>query len=201
MACSSSGGSNLDGNAPPTDASGGVLVDGGGAGAGGAGAGGQAGQGGQSGQGGKPGADAAVIVDATADAGGSPHPDSGNAVDVAAGERPTADPCASTGQCTTLETEYRDAIAKDQVCTTGANNQCQQNVSSALACGGCTAWVNTKTTTDAVRKRWQDAGCNTCLRICPAIACVAPGTGTCQLPVGGAPGAPGKCISVYPTPK
>ncbi len=46
-----------------------------------------------------------------------------------------------------------------------------------LACPGCTTHVEATAKLDSIRTKWSNAGCKSGL--CPAIACVAPGSGVC----------------------
>jgi hypothetical protein len=39
--------------------------------------------------------------------------------------------------------------------------------------------VNTTSALDDLQTRYQQGGCNAVPHVCPAIACINPGTGTC----------------------
>ena len=96
--------------------------------------------------------------------------------------------------CTTLATDYSGALTEAKACTPGAGGQCKQEVDSSLSCPGCKTYVNDTTMLDAIDAQWTAAGCDKMHFICPAIACVVPGPGTCQA---SAPAATtGTCSSV-----
>ena len=92
--------------------------------------------------------------------------------------------------CAELETDYSDALTAARKCTPGAANQCQQLVDLSISCPGCKGYVNDATTLDTIAGEWKDQGCKA--SVCPAIACVAQGTGVCMSTSGG-PG--GTCQS------
>ena len=85
--------------------------------------------------------------------------------------------------CAELATEYSAAFPAAEACTPGAANQCQQLVPITLGiCTGCEHYVTDATTLNAIHTQWTNQGCNltTALIVCPAIACVNPGTaGAC----------------------
>ena len=85
--------------------------------------------------------------------------------------------------CAELANEYSAALPAAEACTPGAANQCQQLVPLSLSiCTGCQHYVTDATTLNALRTQWTNQGCNltTALIVCPAIACVNPGTaGAC----------------------
>jgi len=92
----------------------------------------------------------------------------------------TTDICAAGGICTMYEQGYSDAFKKAQACAPSAPDlQCQQQRQTGLACG-CHAWVNNPSELDAIRKRWMDAGCDKCLRPCPAVLCILLSSGACS---------------------
>jgi hypothetical protein len=92
--------------------------------------------------------------------------------------------------CAELETDYSDALTAARKCTPGAANQCQQLVDLSISCPGCKGYVNDATTLDTIAGEWKDQNCKG--GFCPAIACIAPGTGVC-LSTSGGPG--GTCQS------
>ena len=92
--------------------------------------------------------------------------------------------------CAELETDYSDALMAARKCTPGAANQCQQLVGLSISCSGCKGYVNDATTLDTIAGEWKDQGCK--VSVCPAIACIAQGTGVCVSTSGG-PG--GTCQS------
>jgi len=92
--------------------------------------------------------------------------------------------------CAELETDYSDALTAARKCTPGAANQCQQLVDLSISCPGCKGYVNDATTLDTIAGKWKDQNCKG--GFCPAIACIAPGTGVCMSTSGG-PG--GTCQS------
>jgi hypothetical protein len=80
-------------------------------------------------------------------------------------------------------------------CNPGLNRlTCQETAPSSLPCGGCTTHVEDTTELNAIRAKWNAANCKS--GICPAIACVLPGVGTCFPTDGGG----GVCGSAYPVP-
>ncbi len=188
------GGSSLPGGAGTTGAAG--L-------GGGAGAPGGGGNGGNSG--GSCGMSGGGRCGSTAGSGGSTNGGSGGAGGVRldggasdAGTRDSgadvnlADICGVAGACSAIEREWNDAVRKDQACSPGIS-QCATQV-NGIGCGGCPVLVNGTVNTDAVRKKWQDAGCARCIRICPAILCVAPGRGVCEPVAMGGAAVIGQCV-------
>ncbi len=98
--------------------------------------------------------------------------------------------------CSELETEYSKAVAEARMCNPEASGQCQQKVSTSLACPGCQIVVNSTTNPDAIRMQWMKQGCTPGI-VCPAIFCVAPGAGICTKTDASSSG--GTCTMV-PTP-
>jgi hypothetical protein len=94
--------------------------------------------------------------------------------------------------CAELETDYSDALMAARKCTPGAADQCQHLVGLSISCPGCKGYVNDATTLDIIAGEWKDQGCK--VSVCPAIACIAPGTGVC-LSTSGGPG--GTCQSGF----
>jgi hypothetical protein len=94
--------------------------------------------------------------------------------------------------CAELANEYSAALPAAEACTSGAANQCQQLVPLSLSiCTGCEHYVTDATTLNALRTQWTNQGCNltTALIVCPAIACINPGTaGDCVAVDGSANG-------------
>jgi hypothetical protein len=82
--------------------------------------------------------------------------------------------------CAQIETDYGNALSAARQCTPGAMNQCQHLVETSLACPGCKEYVNDVTNLNAISTEWNDQDCSSTTTICPAIACVTPGTGTCM---------------------
>jgi hypothetical protein len=101
--------------------------------------------------------------------------------------------------CAELATEYSAALPAAEACTPGAANQCQQLVPLSLSiCTGCEHYVTDATTLNALRTQWTNQGCNltTALIVCPAIACINPGTaGDCVAVDGSANGVCGYGIA------
>jgi len=97
--------------------------------------------------------------------------------------------------CAELASEYSAALPAAEACTPGAANQCQQLVPLSLSiCTGCEHYVTDATTLNALRTQWTNQGCNltTALIVCPAIACISPGTaGDCVAVDGSANGVCG----------
>jgi hypothetical protein len=97
--------------------------------------------------------------------------------------------------CSELVSEYSAALPAAEACTSGAANQCRQLVPLSLSiCTGCEHYVTNATTLNAIRAQWTNQGCNltTALIVCPAIACINPGTaGDCVAVDGSANGVCG----------
>lgn len=165
------GGQSGGSGQPGTGGNGGGGHASGGVGGGGAGGGGHAGAGGSSGAGGKA---------ATGGHGGGGQ--GGQTVD-------------SGVSCAELASEYSAALPAAEACTPGAANQCQQLVPLSLGiCAGCEHYVTDATTLNALRTQWTNQGCNltTALIVCPAVACISPGTaGDCVAVDGSANGVCG----------
>ncbi len=81
-------------------------------------------------------------------------------------------------ECGTLASEYAAVLIGARSCTAGAAGQCAQQVPSSLTpCNsGCTQYVTDRSVLDAIRSKWDAAGCGNVAVLCPAIAC-APATG------------------------
>jgi hypothetical protein len=118
--------------------------------------------------------DAIVMVDTAA-----PGPDMG-----------TAGQCGTGGVCDKLEDDFRAALARARSCNPLVKLQCQMTSASGLSCPGCKVWVNSNVELNAIRAMWNDAGCQVCRRLCPAIACRAITTGTCHSKMLAAPPEP-----------
>jgi len=77
--------------------------------------------------------------------------------------------------CTQLSTDYGAAILRARKCSSILTVlQCTHLVLSSLTCG-CQTWVNDTTELDAIQAQWNAAGCTGGI-VCPAIACINPGT-------------------------
>jgi hypothetical protein len=74
---------------------------------------------------------------------------------------------------------YATALTKAKMCSANASNQCQFLVSTSLSCPGCMTHVNDTGEIASLQIMYQQAGCNSMPHVCPAIACVNPGTGAC----------------------
>lgn len=97
--------------------------------------------------------------------------------------------------CTAIEEQYAAALTEAKKCDPATVNtdKCQQEVDTSLACpNNCKTWVNVTQPLDDVRQKWQDASCDKVHHVCPAIACVNPGKGTCVASAGGG----GMCVSL-----
>jgi hypothetical protein len=81
--------------------------------------------------------------------------------------------------CTQLESDYTAALATAKMCHATMTNQCQILVSISLACPTCKAHVNDDTQLAAIQASYDQAGCSAMNHICPAIACINPGSGAC----------------------
>ncbi len=102
----------------------------------------------------------------------------------------SSDICAPKGLCEQIQTEYGYALQNAQICQPGAVAQCGKQAPSNLACGGCNVWVNSTETLDPIRKKYTDAKCATCIRICPAVLCRALTVGSCLAVRGPVPAEP-----------
>jgi hypothetical protein len=91
------------------------------------------------------------------------------------------DPCAGGGTCDQIAKEYQAALERAKVCTLILTNQCEQKAPDTLTCQACTVWVNSTTELDQIRTKFNQQGCNKCLRPCPAIIrlCRTLTQGTC----------------------
>jgi hypothetical protein len=81
--------------------------------------------------------------------------------------------------CTQLENDYSAAFLTARSCSLTAKDQCQILVSTSLACPTCKTHVNDDTALAAIKASYDQAGCSAMTHVCPAIACVNPGSGTC----------------------
>ena len=84
--------------------------------------------------------------------------------------------------CAQIEAAYTQAIQQARMCRagTGGAGPCPYLVSSALSCG-CQIWAGDTTEIDKIKAQWNAAGCTPGI-ICPAIACLNPGTKASCLP-------------------
>ena len=109
----------------------------------------------------------------------SPAPDAGN-----------ANGCDTNGICAMYEADFRNALTRARACNPMLKLQCQMTSATSLSCSGCKVWVNSSVELDAIRTQWNDAGCQKCQRVCPAIACRAVTTGVCHSKMLAAPPEP-----------
>lgn len=91
--------------------------------------------------------------------------------------------------CAQLVDEYAKALEEARACTPGATDQCQFMASPVLSsCNSCPqVAVDDTSQLTAIRSQYFARGCATAT-LCPAIACVIPGTRTCAPTDSGAPG-------------
>jgi hypothetical protein len=95
--------------------------------------------------------------------------------------------------CTSLPAAYAQAFVNARSCSPFLDNlQCAQTASASLQCPNCPLHVNDTTVLDQIRATWSAAHCPPLP--CPAILCVAPGTGACIANDGGPTGT---CVEVY----
>jgi hypothetical protein len=88
---------------------------------------------------------------------------------------------ADAGQtCDELETDYGTALTAARQCSPGSAGQCQHLVPTSLSCPGCKEYVNDVTTLNTITAEWNDQDCAATPHVCPAIACINPGSGTCS---------------------
>jgi len=88
------------------------------------------------------------------------------------------DPC-NGGACEKLENDFRAALTRARMCNPTLKSQCLMTSATGLRCSGCKVWVNSNVELNAIRAMWNNAGCQTCPKMCPAIACRNITTGTC----------------------
>jgi hypothetical protein len=98
--------------------------------------------------------------------------------------------CGTGGVCEMYEGEFTAALARARVCNPTLKLQCQMTSATQLGCSGCKVWVNSNVELDAIRTKWNAAGCQTCRRLCPAIACRPVTTGVCHSKMLAAPQEP-----------
>lgn len=175
-----------------SDGGGGAASGGGGsAGAGGASSGGTSGSGGSAtgGTAGSGGSAAGGASGSAGAAGGGGSAGSGGAS--GAGGKPGTGGLGGTGgtggtgskTCAQLEADYAKALAKAKSCSGILPVvQCAESVQDELACP-CPTFVEATNTAaiaelKALEKQWKDDGCN--VIVCPAIACVSPGSAACS---------------------
>jgi hypothetical protein len=91
-----------------------------------------------------------------------------------------SDPCATGGVCAMHEQAYTAALARARVCNPTLKLQCQMTSNSGLRCPGCKLWVTSNVELNDIRAKWTAAGCQVCVKQCPAIACRAITTGVCH---------------------
>jgi len=106
-----------------------------------------------------------------------------------------ADHPSDTGgkTCQEMIAEYNAAFTEAKMCNPLAASvaaECQATASASLPCGNCVTHVQSTKTLDEIRARWNAAGCKP--GVCPAIACINPGTGACM-----ANGTSGVCIDQH----
>jgi hypothetical protein len=158
--------------------------------AGGGGASGAAGQAGTSGAAGHGGTSGAAGQAGTSGAAGGAGSTGGAGQAGTAGRGGTTGAAGTGGAtggggagggktCTQLETDYTAALTAAKMCNATAGNQCQILVSISLACPTCKAHVNDDAQLTALKASYDQAGCSAMPHICPAIACVNPGSGAC----------------------
>jgi hypothetical protein len=97
--------------------------------------------------------------------------------------------------CAQIETDYGNALNSAAECTPGATGQCAHLIDISLSCQGCKRYVNDVTELDALTAMWNAQDCGATPHVCPAIACVNPGTPTCAAASStpGGPSAGGTC--------
>jgi hypothetical protein len=90
---------------------------------------------------------------------------------------------ASPVTCDDIAKSYGLEMVNARTCTLGTPYpQCQMKVSSALGCASnCAAYVQNATVLTEIAKRWSVANCDSLIRACPAIACLAATPGNCAL--------------------
>jgi hypothetical protein len=88
------------------------------------------------------------------------------------------DPC-NNPTCEMLESSFRDALIRARMCNPTLKSQCLMTSASGLRCAGCKVWVNSNVELNGIRAMWNSAGCQTCPRMCPAVACGTITKGTC----------------------
>ncbi|HVZ70742.1 MAG TPA: hypothetical protein VHJ20_00070, partial [Polyangia bacterium] len=158
-----------------------------------AGAGGTGGKGGATGAGGTTG---------TAGAGGKGGATGAGGTTGTAGKTGTDGGAPDGGEtCAELKTEYAAAVAEGKMCNLALDRlTCQLQVNSTLGCPGCKVWVDDDKPAKAIQQKWDQAGCQSTIKLCPAILCVTPGKGVCKAPASDPTSTQGTCTSVVLTP-
>lgn len=81
--------------------------------------------------------------------------------------------------CAQIESDYSSAFNRARVCNASASDPCQLVEPTSLACPTCKVHVNDNTELAPLQTRYDQAGCSAVPHVCPAIACVNPGTAAC----------------------
>jgi hypothetical protein len=98
------------------------------------------------------------------------------------------------GVCRTLASEYAAAVIAAKSCAAGASGQCAQPLPASLStCPICTTYVTDRTGPDAVRTKWDAAGCGNTVTLCIGVSCAAAASGMCVPSDAGGSG----CSDVY----
>jgi hypothetical protein len=172
------------------DAMGGTSSETGGtAGTAGTGAGGSAGTGGTVETGGSAG-------DAMGGTGTGGTTETGGAGGTMAGTGGTT----GSPDCEKLTQAYATALEEAKACNANSGkDQCTEQFASNLSCG-CPVFVNPENK-DAIAElqRLQKEGAK-CMTVCPAIACVEPGSGVCE-PADGTANENGLCTTSFGLPQ
>jgi hypothetical protein len=93
--------------------------------------------------------------------------------------------------CNELAAEYAELLEEAQVCNPDIDRpQCTVEVQSSLLCG-CPTWANEDNTEAIEAMRQLEKQASDCIVPCPAILCVAPGTGLCST----SGGSGGRCVN------
>jgi hypothetical protein len=121
-------------------------------------------------------------------AGGDARPDAGKGGSIGTGGATGID---AGDPCKNLMLAYELALFEARRCNPAIDSlQCQATAPSSLPCPSCLRNVQDASELTAIRGKWNAAGCKG--GICPAIACIPPGKGTCVPTDGGG----GLCASL-----
>jgi hypothetical protein len=84
------------------------------------------------------------------------------------------------GVCGSLASEYAAAVVSAKSCAAGATGQCAQSVPAFLSsCPACTELVTDRSVPDAIRVKWNAAGCGNTVSLCGGVSCVSPASAAC----------------------
>jgi hypothetical protein len=95
--------------------------------------------------------------------------------------------------CNELAEQYHEALTKAQECSPEIDTpQCTEGVEDALFCG-CPTWANPENeeALDELERIAKEGASCAAIVLCPAILCIAPGSGVCT----SSGGDGGRCVN------